>query len=203
MDHAIWFIVKTITWWFIIWSWTKINGDSFVLRNTGGEENEDASLDTIFSEDDSEMMEGDSDSDEFLPEVWIRIVHQNSFLALTSQNWCTMGAFMIRTQAFLMILEMKVKMKILLRVRKFLASDFNISMISQSFYPIECWLKLFSDCTGRSALSIQNRDINAELLKKTKMLNKVKKKVFILYHNYGGASERVLYWNCNCACVRR
>lgn len=31
-------------------------------------------------------MEGDSDSDEFLPEVWIRIVHQNSFLALTSQN---------------------------------------------------------------------------------------------------------------------
>ncbi|KAI9087430.1 hypothetical protein K1719_030570 [Acacia pycnantha] len=60
----------------------------------------------------------------------------------------TVMDFFQRTHALHKMLEMKVKMKILLR----------------------------ANCTGRSALSIQNSDINAELLKKTKILNKVKEK---------------------------
>ncbi|KAI9124378.1 hypothetical protein K1719_004300 [Acacia pycnantha] len=88
-------------------------------RNTGGEENEDASLDAIFSEDDSGMIGDDSDSDGFLPE-------DSSF-----------------------------------------AHDTGNESENENF---------IENSTGRSALSVQNRDINAELLKKTKMLNKVKEK---------------------------
>ncbi|XP_054814712.1 protein REBELOTE isoform X1 [Prosopis cineraria] len=84
-------------------------------RNNGGEENEDASLDVIFSEDDSGMIGDDSGSDEFLPE-------DSSFAYDTGNE--------------------------------------NENFIENS--------------ASGSALSVQNRDINAELLKRTKMLNKVK-----------------------------
>ena len=41
----------------------------FCFRNTIGEEIEDTSLDAVFSEDDSEVLGEDSDSDGFLSEV--------------------------------------------------------------------------------------------------------------------------------------
>lgn len=55
-----------------------ITEDSFVIRNTAGEEIEDAPLDAIFSEDDSGVVGDDSDSDGFLSEVWIIFYYQSS-----------------------------------------------------------------------------------------------------------------------------
>ena len=43
-------------------------------------------------------------------------------------------------------------------------------------------LDFLSDNNGASSLSVQNKDIYAELLKKAKKLNKLKEKVVLLSH---------------------
>lgn len=48
-------------------------------RQTVAEEIEDASLDAIFSEDDSGMIGDDSGSDGYLSEVWIIICYLNTY----------------------------------------------------------------------------------------------------------------------------
>lgn len=50
-------------------SWIISNDPYFVIRNTVGEEFQDTPLDAVFGEDDSEVLEDDSDSDGFLSEV--------------------------------------------------------------------------------------------------------------------------------------
>ncbi|KAJ1403607.1 hypothetical protein SESBI_27172 [Sesbania bispinosa] len=93
------------------------------MRDTIDKEIQDTSIDAVFSEDDSEMLGDDSDSDGFLSE------------------------------------------------------DSSCAHVTGSDGENENYIE---NSNGGSSLSVQNRDIHAELLKKEKKLNRLKEKFHLL-----------------------